>query len=350
MPPPTIRRIARTRRLFRHYAKARKASEKHFRQRTARLRRLRHQIHATWNRYHTHSSDSTFSSDFSSGSSGRHPDASSSSSSDDTSLSDDLEDSDMPGLEDLTDEDFDNMDTESDEEEEGYADDEMSEDEDNDLPRRSNSWRKLRLWVQDEVTNMYVHRYEAPRDQLPRATGQSQLHHVLTNLKHERPDEFRADLRITPATFDALVEQISNDPVFANNSGNPQLPIEIQLTVMLYRLGHDGNASGLRSTSKWAGVGKGTVHKYTRRIMTAILRPEFMKNAVRWPTEAEKEEAKEWVEKHSCKAWRNGWCMVDGTLIPMTGRPMWYGESYFDRKCRYSLNLQVYTSCSQCQK
>jgi hypothetical protein len=75
--------------------------------------------------------------------------------------------------------------------------------------------------------------------------------------------------------------------------------------------------------------------------MTAILRKEFMEEAVRMPTEAEKEEAKAWVEEHSCKAWRDGWCLVDGTLIPLFDRPFWFGESYFDRKCNYSLNIQV---------
>ncbi|KAE9385542.1 hypothetical protein BT96DRAFT_960728 [Gymnopus androsaceus JB14] len=42
-----------------------------------------------------------------------------------------------------------------------------------------------------------------------------------------------------------------------------------------------------------------------------------MNKAVRLPTELEKEEAKKWVEKHSCRA------------------------CYFDRKCRYSLNIQI---------
>lgn len=79
--------------------------------------------------------------------------------------------------------------------------------------------------------------------------------------------------------------------------------------------------------------------------MKAILDPSFRKEAVRLPTEEEKEEAKQWVEDHSCKAWRDGWCFVDGTLIPLAEKPNWYGQSYFDRKKRYSLNVQVrYTS------
>lgn len=75
--------------------------------------------------------------------------------------------------------------------------------------------------------------------------------------------------------------------------------------------------------------------------MTALLRPSFMDGAVRYPTAEEKEEAKQWVEDHSCKAWRGGWCMVDGTLVPLADKPTWFGESYFDCKCCYSLNVQV---------
>ena len=119
------------------------------------------------------------------------------------------------------------------------------------------------------------------------------------------------------------------------------MPLEEQIAITLYRFGHDGNASGLQAIGNWAGVGKGTVALVTRRVMTAILRPDFMKDAVRWPTEMEKEDAKIWVEQHSCHAWRDGWCFVDGTLVPLATRPAWYGESYFDRKNRYSLNFQV---------
>lgn len=180
-----------------------------------------------------------------------------------------------------------------------------------------------------------------PRDTLPR--GPSFLHHVLVALKNERGDLFRQQLRINATTFDALVSAIEDDPVFSNNSNTPQTPVEEQLAITLYRFGHDGNGAGLQEVANWAGVGKGTVTLATRRTMTAILRPNFMKNAVRFPSDAEKEEAKEWVHKHSCHAWRDGWCFVDGTLIPLAIRPSWFGESYWDRKDRYSLNAQVHS-------
>jgi len=201
------------------------------------------------------------------------------------------------------------------------------------------TWARLRKWVFQQLVGMYESRYEVPRDGLPR--GPSYLHHVLVALKNARDDHFRQELRINPTTFDAIVTAKEDDAIFMNNSNNSQMPVEEQLAITLYRFGHDGNSSGLQSVANWAAVGKGTVSLVTSRVMTAILQPEFMSDAVRFPTPEEKEEAKKWVEAHSCHAWRNGWCFVDGTLIPLAERPSWYGESYFDRKNRYSLNAQV---------
>jgi hypothetical protein len=193
--------------------------------------------------------------------------------------------------------------------------------------------------VQKTIQGMYTQRYEVPRDQLPR--GPSYLHHVLTVQKNLRPDHFRQALRVSPAAFDQIVYKISDDPVFFNRSDQQQLPVEEQLAVTLYRFGHNGNAASLQSVANWAGLGKGTVSLVTCRVMAAILRPSFMHDAVRMPSGPEKEEAKAWVEAHSCHAWRGGWCLVDGTLVPLAERPYWFGESYFDRKSNYSLNVQV---------
>lgn len=217
------------------------------------------------------------------------------------------------------------------------ADDEDSSDEDSDYGHRGPSG--IRKWMQEEIDAMHESRYQEPRNKLPR--GPSYLHHVLTTLKHDRDDHFRQALRVSPRTFDALVKELENDPVFANDSNHAQLPVDQQLAVALYRFGHDGNAASIQSVANWAGLGKGTVHLITRRVLTAVLRPEFMQSAVRMPTPEEKEKAKSWVQNHSCRSWRHGWCFVDGTLIPLDERPTWYRESYFDRKCNYSLNFQV---------
>jgi hypothetical protein len=174
---------------------------------------------------------------------------------------------------------------------------------------------------------------------MPRGPGY--IYHVLDVLMPQRPDLFREELRVTPQTFQKILSEIIDDPIFSNESRNEQRSVREQLAITLYRFGHSGNAASQQKVARWADAGKGSIGLITRRVMTAILRPQFMTKAVHMPTAIEKADAKAWVAAHSCKAWRNGWCMVDGTLIPLYDRPYWYGESYFDRKCNYSLNLQV---------
>ncbi|KAJ7125825.1 hypothetical protein C8R43DRAFT_898044, partial [Mycena crocata] len=143
-------------------------------------------------------------------------------------------------------------------------------------------------------------------------------------------DHFRQELRVSPVTFDALVAALGNDSIFFNNSNHPQLPVDQQLAVALYRFGHDGNAASIQGVANWAGLGKGTVHLITRRVMTAVLCPGFMQSAVHMPTAEEKEKAKCWVAKHSCNRWRHGWCFVDGTLVPLDERPPWHWMNITD--------------------
>ena len=215
------------------------------------------------------------------------------------------------------------------------ADDEFEESDDVSMPPTHH----LHHFTFRSIQDLYSHRYLKPRSQLPR--GPSQLRHVLDVLRVHHAARFREYLRVSPFTFDKICKRIQLDPVFLNQSQNDQIPVQDQLAIVLFRFGHDGNGASMQVVADWAGVGKGTVHLVTRRVMTAILRPSFRQAAVRFPTPEEKEQAKSWVESHSCPAWRNGWCLVDGTLVPLYHHPHWYGESYFDRKSNYSLNIQV---------
>ncbi|KAJ6540368.1 hypothetical protein B0H19DRAFT_959538 [Mycena capillaripes] len=173
----------------------------------------------------------------------------------------------------------------------------------------------------------------------------SQLHLVLVEFKNDDPKRFRRNLRVSPETFDELVSRIEDHPIFSNNSPKPQTPVYIQLAIALYRFGHDENAASVESIAQWAGVSVGVVVKSTRRVIIAFLQLILHDSVIRWPTEDEKEEAKDWVEAASCEEWRGGFCMVDGTLIPLFEKPGHHGEVYFDRKSNYSLNVQVRIIC-----
>lgn len=84
--------------------------------------------------------------------------------------------------------------------------------------------------------------------------------------------------------------------------------------------------------AQWAGLFVDGVLKVTSRVIKAILSNYY---AVRWVSEDEKEEAKPCVKKVSvCQTWRDGYCMVDGTLIPLFAKPSFFVEAYFDRKSK----------------
>ncbi|KIJ48108.1 hypothetical protein M422DRAFT_248289 [Sphaerobolus stellatus SS14] len=151
-----------------------------------------------------------------------------------------------------------------------------------------------------------------------------QLWLPLNVYKKDHPELFRSYLWISPATFDIL-----------------QIPVDQQLAVTLFRFGHYGNAATLQKVGLWAGFGYGTVDLCTKRIMAAICDARFRWAVMQWPTEKQKEDAKAWIESRSCPSWRDGWLMVDGTLVSLFARPGFYGNTWYDRKSNYSLNVQL---------
>lgn len=189
------------------------------------------------------------------------------------------------------------------------------------------------------IEALYNERYTVPRCDIPKTHENLQL--LLDEHRKHFPDIFHSYTRITPECFDNLVDSIKNHPVFHNNSNNQQMPVEEQVAIALYWFGHYGNAASTMKVSLWAGVGYGTVRNIMVRVMTALCDPRFHAAAMPWQNQAEIERAKAWVEGNSCPAWRDGWCMVDGTLVPLFQRPHHYGNTFYDRKSNYSMNVQV---------
>lgn len=167
----------------------------------------------------------------------------------------------------------------------------------------------------------------------------SQLILVLVDFKNNDYKWFQRNLCVSPATFDKLVIRIEGHSIFQNNSNMKQFPVQVQLAVTLYRFGHNGNAASVSGVAQWASISEGAVVKYTQHVIVAFL--ALHDTTIRWPSEEDKDEAKEWVEHTSCIVRCEGYCMVDGTLIPLFEKPGHHGEAYFDRKSNYSLNVQV---------
>ncbi|KAF8586960.1 hypothetical protein K439DRAFT_1339665 [Ramaria rubella] len=197
----------------------------------------------------------------------------------------------------------------------------------------------LSAMVFQSIIALHREQYLNPRTKIPR-TGQ-QLWYTLHVYKQDYPELFHSYVRIWPAAFDALVTKLQDHPVFHNNSDNKQIPVEFQGAVTLYWLGHFGNAVSLTKVALWASWGFGTVDLCTKHVMAALCEESFWKIVMKWPSDDEKEQAKQVIEAQTCPAWHDGWCMVDGTLVPLYARPGFYRNTWFDCKSNYSLNVQL---------
>ena len=162
---------------------------------------------------------------------------------------------------------------------------------------------------------------------------------LLDHFADHRPHLFRKKLRVDPEIFDRILEQISGSDIFIPKGNQPQLPISIQLAIFLNCAGHYGNAISLEDIAQWAGVSVGSVNNCTNRVMVALLQQHDLFLGI--PGEEEAEIARDWVEERSCPGWRNGIFAADGSAINLFEKPGVYGETFYDRKSRYSLNCQV---------
>lgn len=193
--------------------------------------------------------------------------------------------------------------------------------------------------VIESLEVLYGKHYMEERRDIPKTPVNLSL--LLSDWKDSFPDIFRSYTGLTPQCFDDLLHIIQDHPSFHNDSNNPQMDVDHQLAIALYHFRHYGNAASTMKVALWAGVGYGTVRNVTMRVMRACCDERFRMASMPWCNAEEIERAKAWVEACSCPAWRDGWLMVDGTLVPIYQRPHYFGNAYFDRKSNYSLNLQV---------
>ncbi len=206
----------------------------------------------------------------------------------------------------------------------------------------SSSDEELQNYLLLAIHHIQTIRYLYPREIFPKSTA---IIDICLNInRYKRPKEFRRYARMSPYLFGLLVEQLETQPVFFNNlsNGESQILVDRQLLTTLIRMGSYGNAASLAKIGDLCEMGKGIVDKVCRPVLTAIQNSILKTTHVRWPVSAEREEAKRWIEEQvSMSEWRNGFCIVDGTLIPLYQKPSYYGETSFDWKCNYSINIQI---------
>ena len=158
--------------------------------------------------------------------------------------------------------------------------------------------------------------------------------HILPTFTDAR---FRAFTRMNRSTFNSLVEILSEDEIFHNNSSCPQAPVEEQLLLALHKLGNAGSAcTFIKSAGNWA-TSEGHIHKCTKRVVLALC--NLKDERIRWPTA--KEKTRESMKNDDRAGFIGCVGKVDGTDCAFYEKPGgdYVGEVFFNRKKRYAMDL-----------
>jgi hypothetical protein len=145
-----------------------------------------------------------------------------------------------------------------------------------------------------------------------------------------------------PATFRSIHALIRDHYRFF--TGPRQTPSDLQLAITVYRLGHHGNSAVVAQVADDFNVSAGTIETATRRVLPILL--ERLTDWSKWPNEREKGDAKAFIRSRIEYAelrdsWANYYTMLDGSTFNLYARPGWDGDSFWDRKSRYSMNGQA---------
>ncbi|KAE8180371.1 hypothetical protein CF335_g9275, partial [Tilletia laevis] len=153
---------------------------------------------------------------------------------------------------------------------------------------------------------------------------------------------YRQLVRMEPAAFHHIVSRLREHSIFNPKYGKPA-PIEDQVAIAFFRLGHDGNGASIGNTAELCAFSEGSVVNYTRKTVQALC--SLKKSVLCWASELEKQDSKQWVEDRcGVKKWRDGYASVDGVHIVCAWAPgLDGGDSFLNRKRRFSFNIQLVT-------
>uniref|UniRef100_T1IU29 DDE Tnp4 domain-containing protein n=1 Tax=Strigamia maritima TaxID=126957 RepID=T1IU29_STRMM len=144
-------------------------------------------------------------------------------------------------------------------------------------------------------------------------------------------------MRVTPEQFVNILKLIQGEPIFQSTTGRPQTPVPTQLAITLYRFGHECVTT--KTIAELFGVSNGgLINDLTQRVSKALL--AHCPDIIKWPSLEEQLELSAQMD-----VLENGLpkcvAFLDGTHIPLAEAPENDPESYFNRKSRYSLQVQI---------
>ena len=146
--------------------------------------------------------------------------------------------------------------------------------------------------------------------------------------------DFRADFRISKATFQQLVVELSPTLQYDERpDGKEGLNVRKQILVFLWYI---ANQDSMREISKLFGISKSTVFRCIRRVSDALC--DLKSKLIKWPDIETQQNISEDIE-NQCKI-PNVIGFIDGTHIRLSCSPN-NDNSYINRKGYPSVILQL---------
>lgn len=91
----------------------------------------------------------------------------------------------------------------------------------------------------------------------------------------------------------------------------------------------------------WTGVSVGSVENFSKRCIVALL--SLHNEAFNFCDEEQMDEAQKYVmELVNSEEWKSGALAGDGTPVPLSSRPSWYGQDFYGKDKLYAIQLTVY--------
>ncbi len=149
----------------------------------------------------------------------------------------------------------------------------------------------------------------------------------LSTLLQQQGDLFRLKTRLCQQTFLVALGLIADDPIFHNNSHNPQRPAGIQLYCYLVTIAHEGTGESLRIIAGDLKLGHGTITSYFHRVCQALLNKKD--DFIKWPSAA-KRQADSAQSMQDCGLYSFG--IIDGTHVYFSQAPAVDAHNFFTRK------------------
>ena len=200
--------------------------------------------------------------------------------------------------------------------ESGFTSNEDSDDQFNEIEETIND-------IEDKARALLaiqLRRYLNPRTPVEKAPKISDF--LLNRLDQNR---FKQQFRMTRACFVKLFDMVSSNPVFHNQSRNPQSAVEEKMMITLKRLGCFGNGASVGMLANFFCVAEGTVELYTNLCLMAII--ALQEQLINWP---DAESHQDIQEEFKDVGFDGCVGVIDGTLIILQDLPKEDGPDYYN--------------------